>query len=75
MYNRDCKLKKYTGSYHYYFITSFLFVSPYRVLKFTEAAYMKDWVNRCTEGRKKAVLENNPLKKAFYKLIVNSNIL
>ena len=36
---------------------------------------MNDWIQRCTRGRQEAVKENNFLKKAFYKLVVNSKFI
>ena len=47
----------------------------FRVFSFHESEYMNDWVQRCTRGRQEAVKENNFLKKAFYKLVVNSKLI
>ena len=43
-----------------------------KALKFTQADFLKDWVEVNTAGRKRAASEGNEVRKAFYKLIVNS---
>ena len=47
-------------------------ISLDKVLLFEESAFMKEWVQACTQGRIKASEEGDLIKKSFYKIIVNS---
>lgn len=42
------------------------------VLRFDQAPFLKDWVDLNTSGRREAQLAGNEVKRAFFKLMVNS---
>jgi len=44
----------------------------HRALKFNQRCYLKDWVDKCTEGRQKATACGDGNLKNFFKLMVNS---